>query len=101
MLGKLIEHCGLESPIPHAMAMDAIFAGMDTTGNTSSFIFYLLAANPEEQEMVYQNIMEKLPAGGEHCYFFLKFSKDSFIRGFQAKSIKSGCTAFTCSLVYL
>jgi len=63
VLAKLTEKCGPDSTIPQVMAMDALFAGIDTTGNTSAFILYLLGSNPEKQELVYKEIAEKLPPG--------------------------------------
>jgi len=56
VLEKLIDKCGKDSDIPTVMAMDALMAGIDTTGNTSAFLFYHLAANPEKQEILYQEI---------------------------------------------
>ena len=58
VLGKLIDKCGEDSDIPIVMAMDALMAGIDTTGNTSAFFFYHLASNPEKQEILYQEIKE-------------------------------------------
>eukprot|EP00088_Acartia_fossae_P028188 TRINITY_DN28986_c0_g1_i6.p1 TRINITY_DN28986_c0_g1~~TRINITY_DN28986_c0_g1_i6.p1 ORF type:complete len:535 (-),score=114.95 TRINITY_DN28986_c0_g1_i6:246-1823(-) len=61
VLAKLTQKCGPDSTIPQVMAMDALFAGIDTTGNTSGFLCYLLGANPDKQELMYKEIMEKLP----------------------------------------
>jgi len=61
VLAKLTEKCGPDSTIPQVMAMDALFAGIDTTGNTSAFMLYLLGINPEKQELVHKEIVEKLP----------------------------------------
>ena len=60
VLQKLIHKCGPESKIPEVMAMDAMMAGIDTTGNTAAFLFYHLAANPEKQDILYKEIKEKL-----------------------------------------
>ena len=60
ILEKLIDKCGPESKIPEVMAMDAMMAGIDTTGNSSTFLLYHLASNPKEQEILYQEIKEKL-----------------------------------------
>ena len=42
------------------MAMDAMMAGIDTTGNSGAFLFYLIGLNPDKQELVYQEIKNKL-----------------------------------------
>jgi len=63
ILAKLTKKCGTESTIPQTMAMDALFAGIDTTGNTSAFMLYLLGKNPEKQELIYNEIKTKLPSG--------------------------------------
>ena len=60
VLEKLIDKCGSDSKIPEIMANDAMMAGIDTTGNSSSFLLYHLASNPEHQEIVCQEIKEKL-----------------------------------------
>ena len=39
VLEKLIDKCGVESKIPETMANDAMMAGIDTTGNSSAFLF--------------------------------------------------------------
>lgn len=50
VLQKLILANGASSPIPLVTAIDMMFAGIDTTGNTLSFLLYHLARNPEKQE---------------------------------------------------
>ena len=60
VLQKLIHKCGTESKIPEVMAMDAMMAGIDTTGNTAAFILYHLASNPVQQEILYKEIKDKL-----------------------------------------
>lgn len=60
VMEKLIEKCGDKSKIPEVMAMDALLAGIDTTGNTSAFLFYHLGSHPDKQEILYQEIKEKL-----------------------------------------
>ena len=50
VLEKLIMKAGPDSLVPTTMAFDMMAAGIDTTGNTLSFLLYHLAANPEAQE---------------------------------------------------
>ena len=56
MLEKMIIKNGPNSPIPYVMAFDLIFAGIDTTGNTLSFLIYNLSRNPEKQEKLRKEI---------------------------------------------
>ena len=58
VLEKMIKRAGPESEIPAVMAMDAITAGIDTTGNTAAFLLYDLATHPEVQEQLYKEICE-------------------------------------------
>ena len=38
------------------MGIDALQAGIETTGSTASFLLYHLADNPDKQELLYQEI---------------------------------------------
>ncbi len=38
------------------MAMDALMAGIDTTGNQMAFMLYHLAANPSQQEILAKEV---------------------------------------------
>ena len=60
VLQKLIHKCGPDSKIPEVMAIDALGAGIDTTGNTAAFLLYHLASNPVQQEILYKEIKDKL-----------------------------------------
>ena len=60
VLQKLIHKCGSDSKIPEVMAIDALGAGIDTTGNTAAFLLYHLASNPVQQEILYKEIKDKL-----------------------------------------
>ena len=63
VLEKLLERCGDNRDIPTVMALDAMMAGVDTTGASLTFLLYQLAANPEKQELLYEEIREKVGAG--------------------------------------
>ena len=65
VLEKLILRCGKDSAIPIVMSMDALGAGIDSTGNQSSFLLYHLAMNPDKQEKLSQEIKEVVGADGK------------------------------------
>ncbi|CAH1233707.1 CYP27A1 [Branchiostoma lanceolatum] len=44
-------------------AVELLFGGIDTTGNTLMFNLFCLAKNPEAQKKLYQEIMEVISAG--------------------------------------
>lgn len=56
ILEKMIIKNGPKSPIPYVMAFDLVFAGIDTTGNTLSFLIYNLSRNPDKQEKLRREI---------------------------------------------
>jgi cytochrome P450 len=58
VLEKMIRRVGPDSQIPAVMAMDAIMAGIDTTGNAAAFLLYDLATNPEVQEQLHKEIQD-------------------------------------------
>ena len=60
VLEKLILSNKGELDIPVVMAIDGMMAGIDTTGNTVSFLLYHLAINPEAQEKLYQEIIKEI-----------------------------------------
>jgi len=60
IIAKLVNKHGKDSYIPLIMAIDALSAGADTTGHTSSFLLYHLASNPEKQELLYQEICQNI-----------------------------------------
>ena len=57
ILGKLIELNGQESTFPQVMAIDMMFAGIDSTGNSLGFLMYHLATNPDKQERLREECM--------------------------------------------
>merc|ERR1719370_1417780 len=70
VLEKLILSNKGELDIPVVMAIDGMMAGIDTTGNTVSFLLYHLAINPEAQERLYEEIKKEVGeeslSSGEH-----------------------------------
>jgi cytochrome P450 len=60
VLEKLMGRSDGDCDIPVMMALDAMMAGVDTTGNTAAFIIYHLATNQEKQETLYREIMEEV-----------------------------------------
>lgn len=58
VLEKMIKRNGPESTYPLVMALDLIFGGIDTTGNTLGFLLYHLAANPDKQEILRQECLD-------------------------------------------
>ena len=58
VLERMIKRAGPDSQIPAVMAMDAITAGIDTTGNKAAFLLYDLATHPEVQEQLHKEIQE-------------------------------------------
>ena len=43
------------------MALDMMFAGIDTSSHTSSYAMFQLAKHPEVQEKLYREIKKELP----------------------------------------
>lgn len=62
VLARLVRRCGTESPVPAVMAMDALFAGVDTTGHALAFLLYHLASSPGPQDLLARELREELGA---------------------------------------
>ena len=60
----MILRCGRDSGVPVTMCMDALGAGIDTTGNQATMLLYHLAANPDKQEKLNQEICKVVEATG-------------------------------------
>jgi len=84
VLIKLIKKCGEDSNVPVAMALDALAGGIDTTGNSATFLLYHLAKNPEKQEKLYQEICETIGKDGSLCAKSL--SKMKYLKACQKES---------------
>ena len=65
ILAKFVKRNGKESPICLAMAVDALIAGIDTTGNTATFLLYHLSTHPEKQDILYEEICNVVGVGSE------------------------------------
>ena len=65
VIEKLIKKCGVDSDIPVVMAIDALFAGIETTGNQGVFLLYHLAANPAKQEKLSEEILKIIGKDGK------------------------------------
>ena len=44
--------------MPVVMAIDGLFAGIDTTAHTMAFLMYNLATNSDKQDLLYKEIRE-------------------------------------------
>ena len=58
ILAKFARKNGRDSPLCNTMAQDALIAGIDTTGSTSTFALYHLASNPDKQDLLYNEICD-------------------------------------------
>ena len=58
VLEKMILRNGKDSKVPIVMAIDMIFAGIDTTGNSLAYLLYNLAQNPDKQEKLRQECIQ-------------------------------------------
>ena len=59
---ELFHARGCDEVTALVMALDMIFAGIDTSSHTVAFAMYRLAKNPQVQEKLYQEILGQLPS---------------------------------------
>ena len=52
---------GASESVAIVMALDMMFAGIDTSSHTSAYALYQLAKHPEIQETLYKEIKSELP----------------------------------------
>ena len=69
------------------MAMDALMAGIDTTGNQMTFLLYHLAANPAQQDILAREVMEVVGPTGDITE--VKLNKMKYLKAFQHESQRS------------
>ncbi len=81
VLEKMIVRNGTESTIPIVMALDMLFAGIDTTGNTLAYLLYNLAQNPDKQAKLRQECIHMgetlTPQTIEKMKYYKACSKES------------------------
>ena len=58
IIAKFVRTNGEGSPICLAMAIDALLAGIDTTGNTATALLHHLGRNPQKQNLLYEEISD-------------------------------------------
>jgi cytochrome P450 len=66
------------------MAMDALMAGIDTTGNQMTFLLYHLASNPVQQEILAKEVMEVVGQTGDITE--AKLNRMKYLKAFQHES---------------
>ena len=77
VLEKLIKASEDNDDIPVVMAVDAMIAGIDTTGNAATFLLYHLAANKQQQEALFKEIQEVI---GNNPVTEAKLKKMKYLR---------------------
>ena len=65
VIAKLVRACGPGSPVPLIMGIDALQAGIDTTGTSAAVLLYHLADNPDKQDILYQEICDTIGPQGK------------------------------------
>ena len=62
------------------MAMDAMMAGVDTTGGAATFLIYHLASNPDKQEKLYNEIVNIIGTNASDQITESKLKKMKYLR---------------------
>merc|ERR1719334_663122 len=83
VLEKLIRRNEGDLDIPVVMAVDAMMAGIDTTGNTAAFLLYHLAINQDKQENLYAEIVKEI---GKENVTEAKLKKMKYLKACQRES---------------
>ena len=78
---------GCDEETAVVMAMDMLFAGIDTSSNTTAFTFYQLAKHPEVQEKLYQEIKSFLP-NKDSVLDNAKLEKMSYLRAVLKETLR-------------
>ena len=102
VIAKLMRACGSGSAIPLIMGVDALQvciichllflqAGTDSTASTAAFLLHHLAANPEKQEKLYEEICTLIGPTGKMNEKAL--SKMKYLKACQTESQRM-CPAF-------
>jgi len=84
VIAKMVRKCGKDSAIPTIMGIDALQAGIDTTGSTAAFLLYHLASNPEKQEKLYREICDIIGPEGKMTESAL--AKMKYLKACQTES---------------
>jgi len=91
VIAKLMRACGSDSAIPLIMGVDALVAGIDSTASTAAFLVHHLAANPEKQQKLYEEICTVIGPTGKMNEKGL--SKMKYLKACQTESQRM-CPAF-------
>nr|AVL92863.1 CYP450 [Locusta migratoria] len=62
------------------MALDMMFAGVDTTSNAAAVCLHLLAKNPEAQERLFQEVLAQLPQSPSQPLTAAKLEECRYLR---------------------
>ena len=86
VLEKMFLRSGENRDIPTIMAMDAMMAGVDTTGGAATFLLYHLASNEEKQELLYKEICDHIGPSTSDIITESKIKKMKYLRACAQES---------------
>ena len=86
VLEKMFLRSGEDRDIPTVMAMDAMMAGVDTTGGAATFLLYHLASNEAKQELLYKEICEIIGPSTSDIINESKIKKMKYLRACAQES---------------